>query len=57
MKRKANDKKYENIKITAAQPDRIPSEMDSTQHILPPVNPSEDPKERDELGLFDRHRK
>ncbi|MBQ5970134.1 MAG: hypothetical protein IKN72_02970 [Clostridia bacterium] len=55
MKRKDPDK-YDNIKITAAQPDRIPSEMDSTQHILPPVCPSEDPKERNDLRLFDRHR-
>ena len=43
MKRKKPDR-HDNIRITAAQPDRIPSEMDSTQNILPPVNPSEDPK-------------
>ena len=54
MKRKKPDKQ-DNIQITAAQPDRIPSEMDSTQDILPPVRPSEDPKERNDLGLFGRH--
>ena len=39
-------KKTENIEITAAQPDRIPSEMGSNFEVLPPVRPSENPQQR-----------
>ncbi|MBQ7598400.1 MAG: hypothetical protein IJU56_07460 [Clostridia bacterium] len=39
-------KKAENIEITAAQPDRIPSEMGSNFEVLPPVRPSENPQQR-----------
>ncbi len=48
MKDKKEKKKQEPnpVEITAAQPDRIPSEMGSNFEVLPPVRPSENPQQR-----------
>ena len=43
---KKKKKKDRSIEITAAQPDRIPSEMGSNIEVLPPVRPSENPQQR-----------
>ncbi len=39
-------KRPDPTEITAAQPDRIPSEMGSNFEVLPPVRPSENPQQR-----------
>ncbi len=42
--KKKKPQKHDNITITAKQPDRMPSEMDTASGGNPPLRPSENPQ-------------